>query len=124
MLFRSERGVRDVPSRVLVMLSAFYGVSVDYLLGQTKSKSVHSRNDTAGSYTERLFSLRKEKNLLQKQVADVLNCTQAAYFYYETGKRGIPTDVLVKLSCFYSTSVDYILGLTDVKKPYSLKKGD
>jgi len=36
--------------------------------------------------------------------------------------RDIPTDVLLRLSEFYETSVDYLLGRTDIKKPYPNKK--
>ena len=32
---RSESGYLDVPSEVLIALSIFYGVSVDYILGLT-----------------------------------------------------------------------------------------
>jgi hypothetical protein len=36
--------------------------------------------------------------------------------------RDIPTDTLIKLAEFYDTSVDYLLSLTDEKKPYRRKK--
>jgi transcriptional regulator, XRE family len=37
-------------------------------------------------------------------------------------KADIPTDVLIKLAFFYQTSTDYLLGLTDVEKPYPKAK--
>ena len=40
---------------------------------------------------------------------------------YELGKRDIPTDVLIRLAFFYKTSVDYLLGITDVAEPYPRK---
>ncbi|MBP5661056.1 MAG: helix-turn-helix transcriptional regulator [Lachnospiraceae bacterium] len=51
-------------------------------------------------------------------MAKVLNCTQAAYSYYEIGKRDIPTQVLIRLARYHKTSVDYLLGLTNIKTPY------
>ena len=33
--FRYEQGTRDVPSEMLIRLADIYGVSIDYLLGQT-----------------------------------------------------------------------------------------
>lgn len=33
--FRYEQGTRDVPSELLIRLADIYGVSIDYLLGQT-----------------------------------------------------------------------------------------
>ena len=70
---------------------------------------------------QRIRDLREDQDLLQKDVAAYLNCTQVCYSHYENGKRDIPTDVLVRLSRFYQTSVDYLLGLTDVKEPYPRK---
>ena len=54
----------------------------------------------------------------QKDLAKYLQCSQVSYSHYELGKRDIPTDVLIKLAAFYHTSTDYLLGLTDVRKPY------
>lgn len=62
--------------------------------------------------------MREDADLLQKDIASYLQCTQVSYSHYELGKRDIPTDVLIKLARFYQTSTDYLLGLTDVKKPY------
>ena len=67
---------------------------------------------------ERLKGLREDRDLLQKDVAKVLNVTQVAYSCYEIGRRQIPVEALIKLSLFYNTSVDYLLGLTDERKPY------
>ena len=45
-----------------------------------------------------------------------------AYSYYEIGRRDIPTDVLIRLACYYQTSIDYLLGVTDTKDPYPRSK--
>jgi transcriptional regulator with XRE-family HTH domain len=66
----------------------------------------------------RIRDLREDADLLQKDVADILQCTQVCYSHYETGKRDIPTDVLIALADFYHTSIDYLLGVTDEAKPY------
>lgn len=66
----------------------------------------------------RIRDLREDHDLLQKDVAAYLKCTQVCYSNYEMGKRDIPTDVLKALALFYDTSVDYLLGLTDAAKPY------
>jgi len=67
---------------------------------------------------ERLKGLREDKDLKQIDIANVLNVTQVDYSCYEIGRRQIPTDALIKLALFYNVSVDYILGLTDERKPY------
>ena len=61
---------------------------------------------------QRIRDLREDHDLKQREVADILNCSQRVYSNYELGQRDIPTDVLIKLSKFYNVSVDYILGLT------------
>ena len=70
----------------------------------------------------RLRDLREDRDLLQKDVAEVLQCSQVCYSHYELGKRDIPTEVLVQLAAYYQTSVDYLLGLTDDARPYPRSK--
>ena len=71
---------------------------------------------------QRIRDLREDCDLLQKDIASYLKCTQVCYSNYEMGKRDIPTDVLIKLADFYHTSTDYLLGLTDEKKAYPASK--
>ncbi|MDR0905701.1 MAG: helix-turn-helix domain-containing protein [Oscillospiraceae bacterium] len=66
----------------------------------------------------RIRDLREDRDLTQTDLAKHLKCTQVCYSYYETGKRDIPTDVLIKLSDYYNISVDYLLGLTDATAAY------
>ena len=66
---------------------------------------------------ERIRNLREDHDLKQEDIARLLHCTQACYSNYETGKRDIPTEVLIQLACLYHTSTDYILGLTDDSAP-------
>jgi len=66
----------------------------------------------------RLRDLREDRDLRQKDLAEYLQCSQVCYSHYEIGKRDIPTDVLIRLAQFFHTSVDYLLGLTDVETPY------
>ena len=61
----------------------------------------------------RVRELREDNNFTQKAIAKILNCSQQVYSNYELGQRDIPTDILIKLSKFYNTSVDYILGISD-----------
>ena len=66
----------------------------------------------------RLRDLREDKDLLQKDIAKVLNMSQTGYSKYEVGTNDIPTEVLKKLASYYDTSIDYLLCLTDERKPY------
>lgn len=64
---------------------------------------------------KRIRELREDNDLLQKNLAEYLNCSQVAYSRYELGTRDIPTEVLIALSKFYNVSTDYIIGLKDEK---------
>ena len=66
----------------------------------------------------RLRDLREDADLNQTQVANYLGMSQTGYSKYETGENVIPTQVLIKPARFYGTSVDYILGLSDIRTPY------
>ncbi|MCL2674395.1 MAG: helix-turn-helix transcriptional regulator [Defluviitaleaceae bacterium] len=66
----------------------------------------------------RIRDLREDKDLTQKQVAELLNCSQQVYSNYELGQRDIPTQTLLALAKLHNTSVDFLLGNTDNPKPY------
>ena len=67
---------------------------------------------------DRLKEIREDKDLLQQDVADVLRIKQQQYSEYEIGKRLIPINYLSELADYYNTSIDYLVGKTDVKEPY------
>ena len=71
---------------------------------------------------KRIRDLREDKDLLQKDIAKILGMSQTGYSKYEVGTNDIPTDILKKTALFYNTSIDYILGLTNEKKPYPRSK--
>lgn len=64
---------------------------------------------------QRIRDLREDRDLTQKQMANILNCSQQVYSNYELGQRDIPSDVLIKLAKFHKVTTDYILGLSDKK---------
>ncbi len=66
----------------------------------------------------RLKEIREDKDLTQTEVAKVLNMSQTGYSKYEVETNDIPTEVLKKLARFYNTSIDYLLYMTDNRKPY------
>lgn len=63
----------------------------------------------------RIRELREDNDLLQKDLAEYLKCSQVAYSRYELGQRDLPTEILIALAKYYHTTTDYILGLTDKK---------
>ena len=56
-----------------------------------------------------LRAIREDRDLKQKDIAQVLNVSQNTYSQYETGVISITAEVLIKLADFYDVSVDYLL---------------
>ncbi|MBR2889177.1 MAG: helix-turn-helix transcriptional regulator [Oscillospiraceae bacterium] len=61
----------------------------------------------------RIRDLREDRDLTQKQIAQMLGMSQTGYSKYETGENDIPTQVLIRLADFYGTTIDYLLERTD-----------
>ncbi|MBS6397410.1 MAG: helix-turn-helix transcriptional regulator [Clostridiales bacterium] len=71
----------------------------------------------------RIRDLREDNDLSQRQMAEYLGCSQRVYSNYECGDVQIPIPLLIEVSKYYGVSVDYLLELTDEKKPYP-KRGE
>ena len=71
---------------------------------------------------ERIRNLREDKDMTQTEIAALLNVSQRTYSRYENDERSIPIETLSKLADFHKTSVDYLIGRTDVKKAYPQAK--
>ena len=63
----------------------------------------------------RLVTLRKDKNLSQKEAAAALGVSQGLLSHYEKGIRECGLDFLCRAATFYDVSSDYLLGLSDTK---------
>ena len=74
-------------------------------------------------FYKRIAELRVDNDKTQQEIADLLICNKQVYARYERGEREIPTSMLIQLARYYRVNMDYLIGLTDVKKPYPPKKG-
>lgn len=72
-------------------------------------------------YQNRLRDLREDRDLKQKQLADLLKVHQTTYSDYELGRLNIPISALHALADFYNVSIDYLLCRTNEKQPYPKK---
>lgn len=62
---------------------------------------------------EKLKSLRLEKNLTQKQLANRIGLAISAVSSYESGSRYPSYEVLIQLARIFHVTTDYLLGITD-----------
>ena len=70
---------------------------------------------------EHLRALREDRDLSQRQLAELLQVHQTTYSDYERGNINIPVDALIQLADFYKTSIDYLVDYTDDPRPYHQK---
>jgi len=63
--------------------------------------------------SERLKELRTERNLTQKQLAEMFGINSVTYLHYEKGQHEPPLALLAEFAQYYNVSVDYLLGLKD-----------
>ena len=71
---------------------------------------------------ERIRGLREDRDWTQEKVAEMLHINRRTYSAYENGVNAVPLDILAALAELYHTSTDYLLDLTDERKPYPRKK--
>lgn len=64
-------------------------------------------------YTERLKELRTYNDIPQKEIAKELGISQQHYSMYESGKRILNAEQIIKICKKYDISANYLLGLSD-----------
>ena len=72
----------------------------------------------------RIRELRKARGLTMKQLGEVLDLAESTISQYETGKRQVDNETLLRLGEFFGVSVGYILGAEDHKKAPGLSEKD
>ena len=110
-----ERQTRKISIATLKDLANFYHTSIDYILGLSndkipypKSKIINPNNNLT-----RLKEIREDRDLLQEDIAKVLQMSRKGYSHYEVYYSEIPLDKLIILAKFYNVSIDYLLFFTD-----------
>ncbi|MBO5092606.1 MAG: helix-turn-helix transcriptional regulator [Clostridia bacterium] len=63
----------------------------------------------------RIRDTREDRDLTQKEIAEVLGMKYQQYARYENGEVEIPLHYLIKLSEFYGVSVDYLVSIREYK---------
>ncbi len=72
----------------------------------------------------RIRDLRKEKGFTQVKIQMLTGIDQSDYSKIESGKRYFTFEQCRKLAIALDTSMDYLAGLTDEKKPYPRKNNE
>ena len=106
-----ESGRKIIPLKHLVTLATFYNKSIDYLLGLTnKQESFIYKELDKSEIGRKIKLIRKNNNILQKDLANMLNTTPSTICAYEKGKTLILTIFLYQICKQYNYSLDLIIG--------------
>ena len=72
----------------------------------------------------KLRELRKNKGITMKELGKLVGVSEAAISQYETGKRQMSNEVLLRLGEFFDVSVGYLLGVESEKAPALTEKDE
>ncbi len=116
-----EIGRDTIPLKHLNTLCNYFDISIDYAMGLTKVPKYNDSKDSIDmeKVSTRLKDIRKENNLTQVAISEILNTSRSTWTGYESKKFLISTLLLYELSRRYNYSMDYILGKID--NPVKLK---
>ena len=67
---------------------------------------------------ERIRNMREDNDITQSYMSTHLNIHQTTYSDYELGNLNIPIPIIIKIADFHDTSIDYLVGRTNIKEPY------
>lgn len=134
-LSRNMNGLNSTKIEVVISIAKFFNVSTDYLLGISKIRNLNQET-IEPKYTStllqsnqlmykqsmlnnvkenRLKILRKENNLTVRELGEKINISYAAISKMENNLQNINNEYLIILSNFFNVSVDYLLGVSDIK---------
>lgn len=109
-----ENGSKIIPLKHLNNLCNYYNLSMDYVIGLSNIKYYNVINKKIDKILigERLRKIRKEKNITQEELANILNTTHSTISAYESGKTTILTAFAYEICKRYNISMDYLCGRT------------
>ena len=72
-------------------------------------------------YLERILALREDNDYNQTTVAKAIHVAQTTYSDYEKGKVRIPLECMIDLAKFYNVDMNYITGVSNIRKEFPKK---
>lgn len=71
----------------------------------------------------RIRELRRLKGITMKQLGEVLGVAESTISHYETGRRQLDTETLLKIGEYFDVTVGYILGAEGEEKTPTISGG-
>ena len=112
-----ELGINNIPLEKLEEFADKFNISIDYLtsLSNNKHSKIFQKYDK-NILKQRLKELRKENNISQQELCQKLKFKQTTYSGYENNHATIPIDKLYLIAKEFNTSIDYLMGKSNIKK--------
>jgi transcriptional regulator with XRE-family HTH domain len=73
-------------------------------------------------FSTRLYELREATDMKQSELAEKLNLKPSAISKYEKNLTQPSLSTVIKIADIFKVSVDYLLGISSVKNPYTQEK--
>lgn len=110
-----ENGIDNIPLLKLNAFCNYFGISLDYICGLTKTKKYEIINTKINKTTvaNNLKNIRTSHNDTQEKISKIINTDQSNYSKYELGKTLILTSLLIDFAKYYNVSIDRICGKLD-----------
>ncbi len=109
---------RIMPIKYLNKVCNHFDISIDYAFEFTNTKNYKNMKTEINTILSgiKIKEFRKEKNLTQNKLAEILNIASTMVSKYEKGEFIISTHALYDICRKYNISADYLLGKIDTPK--------
>ena len=113
-----ETGEQIIPLKHLNHFCNIFHVSMDYVSGLTSLNTEVLKKYKLNKIEigKRIKDIRKNRNLTQKEIANIINTSQSNISSYEHGKTLILTAFLYNYAKYFNISLDYLAGRSNTVK--------
>lgn len=100
-----ELGINIMPFKYLVCFSKFFDISIDYIFGLTRNKTIKEHNLRFDNIGYNMKRIRLSHNLSQENIANILGVTQACINRYEKGLICVSTINIYNFVKYFKISI-------------------
>ena len=103
----------DIDNKSLLKIADYFNVSTDYVLG--KDNTQIPKISTKLYKYNRIKKLRREYDMTQDDLAQLIHTQHSAISKYERGAVPLSDSLILELADIFDVSTDYLLGNSDLR---------
>jgi len=109
---RWETKAKIIPLKKLNQFCNYFNISMDYVIGLSKDNLKYNFNKDIdyNFVAKRIKTIRKNNNITQVELANLLNTNQSVVSAYESGKTLILTSFAIEICLKFHISMDWLCG--------------